>query len=397
MMKIQTKMAITIAIVAISILLTTGVFSYLFGMNSVKKMSFDRLTGIATAQANLFDSMVDHYLDHLRMISGQTLLLQKLEAYKQDENTETFNQISSILNDFKTTVASIENIFILNQDETFVVPNASNELNQYPAGTFSIPLNRATDNGMLVLKDEAKGLRIFFIKKLRLDTVEPGFIVLETNNQEFYNFFSSNDLVGETVESYVLRVSPDGSKQFLPPFKIFIPETTVFSSDTNLTTHSKTGILEFTDYNGNKVFAVSYPVLNNELQYTIKINQDEALLPIKEWGTLALALFSLVSIVSIFISILLSKRISQSLRLLTHKVNDFREGVFTPFDDSNKTDWEVCQLENAFINMAETRNSIEQLVKKNEQYLSLMLNSIGEGVIATDVNGLITKINPVAA
>jgi len=397
MMKIQTKMAITIAVVAISILLTTGIFSYFSGMNSVKEMSSDRLTGIATAQAKRFDSMVDHYLDHLRMISEQTLLLQKLKTFNSNENPEALAQISSILNDFQTAAAPIRNVSIFNKEKKLVIPNNSGKFDHYPINIFSTPLNQPTDIGMLILKDEAIGLRIFFLKKLWVDKIELGLLILEIKNDEFFRFFSSNDLVGDTGESYILRVSPNGNEQFLPPFRIIIPESTIFSSTSDFPKDTKKEILEFTDYHGAKVYAVSYPVLNNELQYIVKIDQNEVYVSINNWITRALALFTLVSIISIFISILLSNRISQSLRLLTHKVNDFREGAFTPFEDSNKTDWEVRQLENAFINMAETRNSIEQLVKKNEQYLSLMLNSIGEGVIATDVNGLITKINPVAA
>lgn len=48
------------------------------------------------------------------------------------------------------------------------------------------------------------------------------------------------------------------------------------------------------------------------------------------------------------------------------------------------------------IEMSLYRHSMERKLKENEESLSTTLNSIGDGVIATDPNGLIERMNPVA-
>ena len=397
MMKIQTKMAITIAVIIISILLSTGTFSYFFGKNVILDLSLNRLSAIASLQANRFNNIIDGHLIQLRMISNQTILLNQLQAYNQAENPETHKQLSKILFDFKTTSEFIENVFILKDGAVFAKSNPSSHSNNLPINELSIPANHENKNGIYILNDPEQGIRIFFLKNLKLNKSILGSLVLETGNQEFYDFFSANQLVGETGESYILRALPDGNKQFLPPFKIYIPDTSTFSSHYGLTRTSQEGFQEISDYDGHEVFIVSYPILNNELQYAVKIQTSEVLSPVNRWRSLALAIFILVLITSVLISIILASRLSKSLKLLTERVKEFRKGGSIPLEKINKADWEVSQLESAFIDMAETRISIEKLAKENERYISLMLNSLGEGVIATDINGLITKINPVAS
>lgn len=50
----------------------------------------------------------------------------------------------------------------------------------------------------------------------------------------------------------------------------------------------------------------------------------------------------------------------------------------------------------AVIEVALYKHEMEQRLKENAQWLSTVLNSIGDGVLTTDVNGCITLLNPVA-
>ena len=60
-------------------------------------------------------------------------------------------------------------------------------------------------------------------------------------------------------------------------------------------------------------------------------------------------------------------------------------------DDKGK----IVKVQGAFQDISE-RKSTEESLRQSEENLAITLNSIGDGVIATDLNGLVVKMNPVA-
>jgi len=57
---------------------------------------------------------------------------------------------------------------------------------------------------------------------------------------------------------------------------------------------------------------------------------------------------------------------------------------------------ELVALEQAFNRMVTARHTVEVALRENERNLAITLQSIGDAVIATDMNGRITRMNPVA-
>ena len=57
---------------------------------------------------------------------------------------------------------------------------------------------------------------------------------------------------------------------------------------------------------------------------------------------------------------------------------------------------ELVALEHAFNHMVQARHSVEAALRENERNLAITLQSIGDAVIATDIDGRITRMNPAA-
>jgi PAS domain-containing protein len=57
---------------------------------------------------------------------------------------------------------------------------------------------------------------------------------------------------------------------------------------------------------------------------------------------------------------------------------------------------EIGQLVTGFNRILQTWRQREEALRKSEQHLAITLNSIGDAVIATNVAGLITHMNPTA-
>ena len=403
-MKIRTKLAFTITGAIVTALLITGVGTFLFGIRTLSKNSFKHLESVATVQAARFDDMVQSNLDRLRLVSSRTQLRRSLAEFNWQPNPVAQQKITAILIDVKTSVDSINNIFVLNNEGVVVASTLAETQVINPFQEYSTSSHKQNKSEVILLFDEDKGLILYLHTKLILENLEIGSIVLNINIDDFIQVMSTYGTLGVSGESYIARLLPDGRAQIISPtrfnpdaaFKLLIPDNQENSLELQAFQQSEGVIQDLVDYRGVNVFGVAYPVLKNDWRLIVKVDRSEALEPIITWRNKALVIFGILSFFSVLFSILLSRQLSGSISRLTQQITDFGSGRFPQLTHSNESDWEVCQLENAFINMAETRNSIEQLAKKNEQYYTLMLNSTGEGVIATDVNGLITKINPVA-
>ncbi len=102
------------------------------------------------------------------------------------------------------------------------------------------------------------------------------------------------------------------------------------------------------------------------------------------------------SLLGLLIVLPVGRRISRPLEHLVTLVNDYARGNKVNFEHVPKADPEINVLLQAMRDMIAERDQAMGQLARREQYLSLTLDSIGDGVIATDAEGRVTRINAVA-
>ena len=103
-----------------------------------------------------------------------------------------------------------------------------------------------------------------------------------------------------------------------------------------------------------------------------------------------------IGLIAIWLVSVIGRHISQPLLRLTEEIRNFAVGHENPRFNIRSKDKDINELANAFNQMVEARREIEQTLIEKEQRLDLTLDSIGDGIIATDAFGYITRMNPVA-
>ncbi len=83
----------------------------------------------------------------------------------------------------------------------------------------------------------------------------------------------------------------------------------------------------------------------------------------------------------------------EEMQILTSKGK--RVWVRTIGEATKDSSGKIVKVQGAFQDISE-RKSVEESLRASEENLSITLNSIGDGVIATDLNGFVVKMNPVA-
>ena len=107
------------------------------------------------------------------------------------------------------------------------------------------------------------------------------------------------------------------------------------------------------------------------------------------------SIFCVILVVSLILSFYLTNGITNPLAKFVEVINSVAKGDFPGSVEIRSKD-EIGCLANAFNNMNENLNKAEKKLKMSEMKLAVTLDSIGDGVIAADVHGMVTRMNPVA-
>ena len=102
------------------------------------------------------------------------------------------------------------------------------------------------------------------------------------------------------------------------------------------------------------------------------------------------------TLIAIIMAAIFSRRTSNQLYELAKQVNLYAGGETSFSARPSSGDAEVLQLFDTFTAMVQARQQAELALRESERNLGLTLDSIGDGVIATDNKGLITRINSIA-
>ncbi len=161
----------------------------------------------------------------------------------------------------------------------------------------------------------------------------------------------------------------------------------------------------FSDFGRNLQFRTSRQQINEYKQPLIKglkaelhigVGQKEIQSAIQKILFEQAGMIILVGLLLMSACWLAVRSILRPLTQLSANMQAFADGKIEHLMDSKVSDPDLRKLLTVFNRMVRARSQAEKSLKDNETKLSLMLNSIGDAVIATDADGNIVMMNPIA-
>lgn len=128
----------------------------------------------------------------------------------------------------------------------------------------------------------------------------------------------------------------------------------------------------------------------------IGINQTEIAERLAENAQNILIVSMLIIILAFLFAYMWGKKVTLPLAQFTQQIQLFGKGKAMSLHEVAPAVSEMQELTRVFKTAAELRQKALDELQKREQDLAITLNSIGDAVIATDAEGKITRMNPVA-
>ncbi len=160
--------------------------------------------------------------------------------------------------------------------------------------------------------------------------------------------------------------------------------------------HQSSKILEYFTHN-SEIDEYYVPLIDGMgAELHIGVNQQEINAVVKSVFRDQLLLTLSVGLIVMLLTWLMARRLVKPLSVLANEMRSFGQGELIQHLTIKSNDAELSQLISIFNQMVVLRSQAEADLKNSEAKLSLMLNSIGDAVIATDATGHIVMMNPVA-
>jgi len=126
------------------------------------------------------------------------------------------------------------------------------------------------------------------------------------------------------------------------------------------------------------------------------LNQSEVNALLNQVSSKMILLLGLVGLLGTGLVFFIGRRINLPLSRFTEQLHQYDVTDEIDFPEIKSTDPDIQQMVSTFQAIITARAKVGAELRENEQNLSLTLNSIGDAVIATDAEGKVTRMNPVA-
>lgn len=430
-MKIRSKLILTI--LALS-LIPLAISNCLFYFHAKKELTDDvlnHLESVASIQQARIQGIYDQNLERLRLVASRTQLRISLDKFNADNNTIYQDKMNRILTDAKNSIPDFKIINIYTLDGTIAASTdkkviGRNELNRKAFKTGLIQ-NQAN----IFAYDDTQVLKVHLSGPLYLKEKLIGVLVIESTTKNILSSVSDFTGLGHSGETILATQNNQKDAVFLMPLRFdknAALTLTISKDQKNIPiTHALNGeekvFNDYVDYRGVQILSVSRYIDAAGWGLVVKIDKKEAFSQLNRMFMTLFLLITISSFLIIIISILWARKITSPIAHLTHTAAQIIDGNIRVKANESSSD-EIGVLGRTFnimtSSLIQIKNDLEDKVKElqkvndaltkentlrlntelilreREENLAITLNSIGDAVVTTDIQGNVTHLNPVA-
>lgn len=308
-MSLQYRFLSLFLLIALVPLIFAGLFSYQKVKEALIKETINKLVAVADVQEKRVNEALDRYLDYAKLIASRTQLRSSFKEYEETKNPEA---IVKIITEAKNAVPAIRMINIADEHEMTVASTDKTRIDK-PLNSFwweEHPKPAVSYHLHEVFKDDSNVLYVRLHGPLNLEGERIGLLEIEFSADLFMEVTEDYTGLGKTGEVVLAKKNQAGDALFLTPLRF--DSGAALSRGMSQEKSSNPIISALTkkeevltsgnivDYRDELVFSVTRFIDSLEWGLVVKIDQAEALAPIKNLlGIYASILFLTIIFVNI--------------------------------------------------------------------------------------------------
>lgn len=395
--KIQTRLITYYVIFAITTVVLVVYFAYSQAEESLRASVQDKLETVARLKVDFLNQWMDEHqnnavllasLPELRRLSGTVLDSSSSPADRNQATTELTRLVTVITQ----RATDFQDVQILDQDGRIVISTSSLNVgkSQSDQAFFTEGQTQIFTQG--IYKSDLFGKPILTVATPLLDDTNKriGVLALHFNMRQVDNIIHENRDLNEPIQSYLIT----RQREMITEDPLILSQSSDFKSlaiDSAL--GGGNGVAAYTNHNGVPVIGEYLWIENQNAALIVEIDEETALWPARRLAINIVAAGSILSLILIFVVIILARRVTAPLRLLTETVSRISSGDLDA-DAPVLSQDEVGSLAQAFNSMTEklrqTLSGLQDELRERKQAEEVLLqfrkvmNETNEAIFLVD-------------
>ena len=335
---------------------------------SIHNNVIENLNSIASIQHNRIRQLILSKKESVNLITSRTQLRISLLNFQNESNLIDKNKIIKIINDVKNSINSIEYLMIYSNKKDVLFSTLENS--PLAPALIHIPNSDPNKVNMKIYRDSNNELKIRFVEPLYLKHELIGYISINFVSDELVKIINDFNGLGYSGEIVLASKNDYGNAQFITPTRhdkssdlnIVIPKENMKTPITHAINGKSIILKDFKDYRQIPVLAISRHIPETGWGMIVKIDQDEAYEHINNLRWQLAQLILIFSALTIVVSFLISKKISEpicKLQIISESIKDGQTNFTAP---SSKL-FEINQLAISFNSMVSSLLSAESAMQ----------------------------------
>ncbi|MFA6502746.1 MAG: ATP-binding protein [Candidatus Paceibacterota bacterium] len=359
-MNLEKKIAIIILQIALIPWALAGVIAYLSAQEQINAKTYANLAAFADLQKNWLQDAIQNKLDTLSLVSNDPELLALFHEYQKRPTVLAQKKVQTYLAGELGGIQSIQKLFLVTPVGIVAASTDSSLIGEDVSAEEYFKLGLRAKDASTLEKDSAGVLSQYVSGPIVVQGATEGVVVAVSDAHEIVSIAKQYQGLGNTGETLLVREVNGGDALFLAPTRFdssaalvrTIPASQVNVSALHAAASGEELIFTDTvDYRGVKIFAATRYINNVGWGIVVKIDQSEALAPVRRLGELFALVIVVAGFLVVFISISMSRSITQPINQLTLFVRKVAEGGNLQQSIVVTSKDEVGQLGAAFNNM----------------------------------------------